>query len=235
MIGERLQFLMILNKFIHPYQLGGLKHRSTMNAGIALIYFIWSEWVKNLSTSILAFNIVQFFPLLNHQLLSLIIDKVRLDYKVLVFFKNYLVERKTKYLWNGFQSSFCNVDVSVGQRSALSPILSTLYLLSIFHILEKWLKILKIPISIISFVDDGLFISQNKFISYSNLNLFYSYNIISSLLTKFDLVVEYEKTEVFHFTKLHRAFNTSLLDLTPIGGLVLLPKDTWRYLGFLFD
>jgi len=198
-----------------------------MNAGITLTYFIWSEWVKNLSTSIFAFNIVQFFPLLNHQLLSLIIDKVRLDYKVLVFFKNYLVERKTKYLWNGFQSPFCNVDVSVGQISALSPILSAFYLLSIFHILEKWLKILKIFISIISFVDDGLFISQNKFISYSNLNLFYSYNIISSLLMKFDLIVEYEKTEVFHFTKLHRAFNPSPLDLTPIGGLVLLSKNTW--------
>ena len=41
-------------------------------------------------------------------------DKVGLDYKVLVFFKNYLVERKTKYLWNGFQSPFCNVDVGVG-------------------------------------------------------------------------------------------------------------------------
>ena len=133
-------------------------HRSTMDASVAFTHFIWSGWVKTLSTSMLAFNIVQFFPLLNHQLLPLIIDKVRLSQKVLAFFKNYLVGRKTKYFWNGFQFSFCNIDVGVRQGSALSSILFTLYLSFIFHILEKWLKILKIPIFIISFVDDGLFI-----------------------------------------------------------------------------
>ena len=114
MIGEQLQFLMILNNFIHPCQLSSLKQRSTMDADITLIHFTWSGWVKNLSTSILAFNISQFFPLLNHQLLSLIIDKAGLDWKVSTFFKNYLVRRKTKYLWNNFQSHFCNVDVGIG-------------------------------------------------------------------------------------------------------------------------
>jgi len=107
----------------------------------------------------LAFDISQFFLSLNHQLLTLIIDKVEFNQKVLIFFKNYLVRRKTKYLWNNFLSLFCNIDVGVGQGSALSPILSALYLSSIFYILEKHLKILKIPISIISFVDDSLFIS----------------------------------------------------------------------------
>jgi len=159
MIRKRLQFLMISNKFIYSGQLGSLKHKATMDASITLTHFIWSGWVKNLSTSTLAFNIMQFFLLLNHQLLFLIMDKVGLNYKVSVFFKNYLVGRKTKYLWNGFQSPFCNVDVGVGWGSALLPILSALYLSPIFHILEKQLKILKILISIISFVDDGLFIS----------------------------------------------------------------------------
>ena len=97
-IEERLQFLMISNNFIYLYQLGSLKHRSTMDASVALTYFIWSGWVKNLSTSTLAFNIVQFFPLLNHQLLPLIMDKAELNQKVLAFFKNYLVRKKTKYL-----------------------------------------------------------------------------------------------------------------------------------------
>ena len=219
-----MQFLTISNDFIYPYQLGGLKHRSTTDANIALTHLIWSDWVKNLTTSILAFNIAQFFPSLNHQLLPLILDKTGLDQKVLAFFKNYLVGRKTKYLWNGFLSLFYNIDVSVGQGSALSPILFTLYLSPIFHILEKQLKILKIPISIISFVNDGLFISQNKSISLSNTNLFYSYNVISFLLIKFELVVEYGKTEVFYFSRLYGVFNSSPLDLILIGESVLLSK-----------
>jgi len=149
---------------------------------------------------------------------------VRLNQKVLTFFKNYLVRRKTKYLWNDFLSSLYNVDVRVGQGSALSPILSILYLFSIFYILKKHLKILKIPISIISFVNDSFFIFQNKSISHSNTNLFCSYNVISSLLTNFELVVEHEKTEVFYFSRLHGAFNPPPLDLTALEGPILLPK-----------
>ena len=162
-------------------------------------------------------------------------DKIELDHKVLFFFKNYLIERKTKYFWNGFQSSFCNVDVGVGQRSALLPILSTLYLSLIFHILGNWLKILKIPISIISFVNDGLFISQNKSISHLNMNLFCSYNVISFLLTKFELVGEHGKTKVFYFSRLHEVFNLPLLDLFPLESPILLSKNTWWYLSFFFN
>jgi len=224
MIGEHLQFLMISNNFIHLCQLGGLKQRFTTNVRVALTHFICSGWVKNLSTSMLAFDIFQFFPFLNHQLLSLIMDKAGLDYKVSTFFKNYLVRRKTKYLWNDFLSPLCSVDVGVGQGSALSLMLSSLYLSSIFHILEKCLKILKIPISIISFVDNGLFISQNKFIPHSNANLFYSYNVISSLLMRFSLVVKYRKTKVFYFSRSHGAFNPSSFNLTTTRGPILLPK-----------
>jgi len=44
---------------------------------------------------------------------------------------------------------------------------------------------------------------------------------------KFGLVVKHGKTEVFYFTRSHGAFNPPPLDLTPIGGPVLFPKDTW--------
>jgi len=130
----------------------------------------------------LAFNIAQFFSSLNYQLLSLILAKAGFDPKVSNFFNNYLVSRKTKYLWNSFSSPFYNVDVGVGQGLALSLILSTLDLSSIFYILENYLKNLKISISILSFVNNSLFITQYKSIFVSNVNLYYSYNVIYSLL-----------------------------------------------------
>ena len=98
MIRKRLQFLLISNNFVHLCQLDELKYRSTANVGIALTHLIRVEWVKNLTTSILAFDIVQFFPLLNHQILSLILAKTRFNYKVSTFFRNYLIRKKTKYL-----------------------------------------------------------------------------------------------------------------------------------------
>ena len=206
-----------------------------MDVEVALTHIICSGWVKNLTTNTLAFDIAQFFPSLNHQLLSLILDKAGLDHKISMFFKNYLVGRKTKYLWNDFISSFFNVNVGVSQGLALSSILSALYLSLVFHSLENCLKILKIPISILSFVDDSLFISQNKSIFHSNTNLFCCYNIISSLLIKCELVVEHGKTDIFHFSRSHGTFNLPPLNLSPLGSPVLLPKDTWKYLGFIFD
>jgi len=161
-IGDHLQFHTISNNFIYRSQLGGLKQKSTTDAGVILTYIIYSEWVKNLTTSTLAFDIAQFFPSLNHQLFPLILDKAGLDQRVSIFFKNYLVGSKTKYIWNDFIFPLFDINISVGQGSALLPILSTLYLSPVFYSLEKHLKILKIPISMISFVDDGLFVSQSK-------------------------------------------------------------------------
>jgi len=114
-IGKRMQFLIISNNFIHPCQLGGLKQRSISDVGIALIYSIRNiGWIKHCTTSMLAFYIAQFFLLLNHQVLSSVLDKASFDPKVPIFFQNYLVGRKTKYLWNSFSFSFFNVDIGVG-------------------------------------------------------------------------------------------------------------------------
>ena len=235
MIRECFQFHTIANNFVHQSQLGGLKQRSTIDAEVVLTHIIWSDWVKNLITSTLAFDIAQFFPSLNHQLLPLIFDKAGLDHKVFNFFKNYLVGRKTKYCWNNFISPIFNINIGVGQGSVLSPILSALYLSSIFQILEKHLKILNIPISMISFVNNSLFVSQNKSISLSNANLFCSYKVILSLLLKFGLIIKHEKTDIFHFSRAHGPFNPPALDLFPLGSSSLLSKETWKYLGFIFD
>jgi len=39
-IGERLQFLVVRNNFIHLSQLGGLKFKSTTDAGVTLIHIV---------------------------------------------------------------------------------------------------------------------------------------------------------------------------------------------------
>jgi len=234
-IAERLQFIVTNNNFIHPSQLGGLKFKSTLDAGVALTHIVRSGWAKNKSTSALTFDIAQFFPLLNHRLLTGILEKAELGPKVTSFFVDYLVKRKTNYNWNELSSPIFEVNMGVGQGSALSPILSALYLSPVLYILEKCLKNLKIPVSFISFVDDGLIISQNKSIVTSNSQLFCSYNVLSKLLDSFGLIVEHSKTDIFHFNRSHGIFNPPPLDLSAIGGPVLRPKNSWKYLGFIFD
>jgi len=178
-----------------------------------------------LLTSVLAFDISQFFPSLNHRLLSCILGKVGFNSKVVQFFSNYLINRKTWYFWNNLSSPLFNVDIRVGQGSVLFPILSALYLSPILYILEKHLKILKIPIFMLFFVDDSLFIAQSKSFSFSNSLLYCSYNCTSILLQKFGLTLEYSKTKIFHFSRSHRSFNPPSLDLSALEGPILFPKE----------
>ena len=208
-IGEKLQFQSISRNFIHPYQLDRLKQCSTMNVGVILM--------------------------LNYCSLLLILEKAGFNSKISIFFQDYLVDRKMNYLWNSFSSSYFNIDFGVGQGFTLSPILSALYYSPIFYIFEKRIKNLKIPIFILSFVDNGLFIVQNKYLTVLNSYLFCSYHIIFSLLKQFRLVIKHGKIKVFHFSRLHRLFNPPLLDLTSLGGSILYPKKTWQYLGCIFD
>ena len=110
------------------------------------------------------------------------------------------------------------------QDLALSLILFILYIAPVLYILKKCFKILKIPVSILSFVDNGLLVAQSKSLAISNSNLFYSYNIIFSILKRFGLIMEYRKTKVFHFSRSHSLFNLPLLNLSTLGGPILQSK-----------
>jgi len=154
-----------------------------MDASIFLIYLIQVRWVKNLHTSTLAFDIMQFFPSLSHQLLPIILNKADFNTRIPQFFSSYLINRQTQYVWNYFTLLSFKVDVSVGQGSALSPILSALYIASFFYIFEKRTKNFSISIlvPILSFVNDGIFVSYKKSYENFNINLYCSHSIISSL------------------------------------------------------
>ena len=139
-----------------------------------------------------------------------------------------------QYVWNSFVLPFFKADIDVEQNFALSPILSALYITSIFHIFEKRTKsfLSSIQISTLFFVDNRLLISQEK---NSNTSLFCGYNIISSLFTQFDLIIEHKKSDIFHFLKLTNNNYFLPLYFHLLEGFFLYSKDTWRYLSFFFN
>ena len=145
-----------------------------------------------------------------------------------------MVEKPNIYRKKIF-SSFFEINVGVGQGFALSLILSALYFSPLFHIFKEHVKNLKIPVSFLSFVNDSLLVFQEKSFEKTNLLLFCSYNIISSLLNQFSLAIEYGKTEVFHFSRTYGLFNLLQLNLSQVRGSILSPKKTWYYLSFIFN
>ena len=201
-----------------------------------LTHLIRAGWTKDCHTSVIAFDIAQFFPSLNHNFLSLCLAKAGLSTNVLNFFRSYHSNRSTTYAWNSFTSPNFATSVGVGQGSALSPILSAIYLAPIIKTFKKRIKNLKEKINtdILLFMDDGLLISQEKSYELSFAFLLSSYNMISKIFLDAGLVMEHSKSEVFHFTRAHNPPNPSI-DLTLVGGPLLQPKPIWRYLGFFFD
>lgn len=91
----------------------------------------------------------------------MILTKAEFNSKVSHFFSNYLINRKTQYVWNHFTSLFFKADIGVGQESTLFPILSVLYIAFHFYIFEKRTKYLSIsiPVSFISCINNRLFVS----------------------------------------------------------------------------
>ena len=105
-ISKRLQVHSISTNFVYPNQLGDLKQQSTTSASLYITYLIYTGYVKGLHTSTLAFNIAEFFSLLNYTLLPMILDKASFDSRILSLFSNYLINKRTQYIWNNFDFFF---------------------------------------------------------------------------------------------------------------------------------
>jgi len=136
-ISNRLQFHITANGFLDPNQLGGIRQRSTTDAGIYLTHIICAGWLRQCHTSVIAFDIAQFFPSLNHEFLSICLKKAGLNTNVVGFCNSYHSNQSTIYTWNNFSSPAFNTNVGVGQGSALFPILSAIYLVPVIKTFKK--------------------------------------------------------------------------------------------------
>ncbi|PPQ94125.1 hypothetical protein CVT25_007934, partial [Psilocybe cyanescens] len=118
MLSNRIQFDSIASDVFHPNQIGGIHQQFTENAGLILTHMVHTGWAKRFKTSIIAFDVAQFFLSLNHEVLMAILQKLGFSDNVVKFFSHYLA------------------DVGVGQGGALSLVLSALYLTLIMRLFE---------------------------------------------------------------------------------------------------
>nr|BAB32470.1 Pol-like protein Pol-2 [Tricholoma matsutake] len=235
MLSRRLQFDGVAHEAFEQNQFGGVAQRSTEDAGIYLTHLVRAGWAKGLKTSVVAFDITQFFPSLNHQVLLEIISRSGFPAQVVNFFRSYLVGRKMTYKWNAFSSGPFTADVGVGQGSALSPVLSALYLTPIMKLFRR--SDIGRDVDLMSYVDDGTLIARSPQLEDNIPLLKTAYGWIFQAFTSLGLVLKHNKSEIFHFSRARR-FTPLPIDLgfAPYtGNTPLKPKVTWRYLGFFFD
>jgi hypothetical protein len=97
MISTCLQFDGVKFELFLPHQFGGIRQRSTEDAGLFLTHLVHAGWAKGLKTSIVAFNVAQFFPSINHEMLLAVMACQGFPDHVRKFFSSYLVGRETSY------------------------------------------------------------------------------------------------------------------------------------------
>jgi hypothetical protein len=234
-VSNCIQFDCVRYGIFQSNQFGGIMQRSTEDAGLYFTYLIKAGWAKGLKTSVIAFDIMQFFPSLNYDMLMAILGQTRFPEKVVQFFSLYLVERETSYRRGEFSSLKLRADVGVGQGSALSPVESALYFAPMLAIFNQHAA--HLGVTVLSYVDDGTLIFQSKSWETNLCILKEAYSIMFNLFTEFGLVLEHDKSKLFYFSRKPRDKNLSLdLSYQPYtNGNPLKPKTYWRYLGFYFD
>ena len=99
------------------------------------------------------------------------------------------------------------------------------------------LRAIRLGTTLLSYVDDGTAITQSKSLDDNNAVLKQAYAILFTLFEALGLVLEHDKTELFHFDRSHSNHNPALdLGYAPYtGDRLITPKTYWRYLGFYFN
>jgi hypothetical protein len=117
---------------------------------------VQAGWARGLQTSVVAFDIAQFFLLLNHEVFD-VFSRMGFPAVLGPFLRLYLVGRCTTYKWDSFMSDPFTADVGVGQGSAMSPILSALYLTLIMRRFRT--SDISHKVDLMSYVDDSTIIA----------------------------------------------------------------------------
>ena len=81
--------------------LGGTIHHSTIDAGVQLVHNIEQGWQCGLESSVLLFNIAQFYPSVNHALLVAILRRQGCAPALCDFFATYLADCSVRFRVQG--------------------------------------------------------------------------------------------------------------------------------------
>ena len=242
-LSKCLQFDGIAHDLFHLGQFRGISKHATTDVGIILMDIITSNRDQGLHTTVLALDITQFFPSMDHQVITVLLAKLGFNGKISSFISNFLHDCTTSYLWDGLTSSHnYSCDNSIPQDNPLSPVLSALYLsLTIKHLFpwgyDRFTNSL-------FFVDDGMLVCSSFSLDNNVAFLADLYQNFLTLLGAVGLTIEQTKLELKHFIAydVHASQCTFALVRQPLLNYSwkgkeysIPPVKIWRYLGFFFD
>ena len=198
-INNRLQFDCHKFGILHPCQFGSAWQKSTIDAVTFLTTQIKAGWKEGLVTSMLGFDVTQFFPSVNHDLLIRIMSRAGFSHKLCEFTSAYFGPRTSSFVFKGDVSpTFDCPSVGVGQGSSLSPTFSALYLAPAIHAVHSTTSVTS-TFGLQFYVDDGNLTASSTSTETTCHILRIAYHALERQLSKLGLIIEHDKDELIHF------------------------------------
>jgi hypothetical protein len=233
-----------IHSLLHPFQMGGIQKRSTLDAAACLMHKVTTARDEGLFTTALAVNISQFFPSLRHDVLVETLMFQGFPEEVVHSIEAWLQAHSTIYALGAARSQSYSLDSGVPQGDPLSPLLSALYIAPVLFTLFP--ASLDEALACIFYVDDGVLLHSSTSMRFNMVLLQQKFRLLTDAFLKIGLVLEPAKTELMHFAPYlldrlgkpiyNGAYPAMDLGVAPFTGDTLLrPSLVWRYLGFFFD
>ena len=139
------------NNLFHECQFGFTKGRSTTDAGVNLIRYIYKAWEDSQDAIGIFCDLSKAFDCVDHQTLVSKLNHYGIKDKALCLISSYLNNRTQRVAINSTTSSGCPVSMGVPQGSILGPFLFLVYINDLPHFVRGLLDM-------VLFADDTSFI-----------------------------------------------------------------------------
>ena len=239
-INKRIQYDAHKYGILHPCQFGSSWQRSTVDAIAYVTNHIQQGWWKKLVTTMIGFDIAQFFPSINHDLLITICSCCGFSPTFTNWLHAYFLPCSSSFCFgNAFSPPFTCPQVGVGQGSALSPTFSGITATPLMYTLHNYFRSHhKFHHSYFHlYIDDGNLMVTSPSID-TNLQLIpILYNLTSHTLHQSGLIIEHKKTKGMHFISLYHNDRNKINTPITLPGLPspITPSTQLRHLGFWLD
>ena len=224
-VYNRLHKFITKHNILNSNQYGFRKNYST-DLALIQIYDKITGAIANKEHVVGIFcDLSKAFDTLNHAILLSKLSHYGIRGQPLLWFKDYLTNRKQYVTFNGFDSDPLSVQCGVPQGSILGPLLFLLYINDITNTSSL--------LSFVLFADD-----TNIFYSHSNLNslnntLNYEIDKVSNWFKSNKLSLNIKKTHFIHFK--HHPHNTETQIHIKIDDAPLEKKTHSKFLGVFID
>ena len=120
--ARRISYYLLKNNLTSPHQSGGVRGRSAEDISLAILHDIESSLNRQMTSSMLTFDISGFFNNMSHPVLINRLRELRIPLPTVKWVDSFLRDRRTVVCLDGRRDEMVDINTGVPQGSCVSPI-----------------------------------------------------------------------------------------------------------------